>query len=520
MSLKLLLRKPAAQAVWMASLLFGLAGCSSSVYGPVGPAPADSVTFPAASTQGWLQQYGTGYVGTHSRNGDTAYGVATDLQGNVIVLDETYGAFPGFTNTGSSQFGVAKFNSTGTLVWTQQFGTGAGDYPNAITTDPQGNIYVGGFTNGAFSGFTNSGPQQSVVIKLNSSGQTQWIQQFASYGPSQATSLSVDPQGNLIVGGVNVVRASNGGRVQLGYVSKLAGATGAVMWTQGNSSGGVYYFVTGVSADPSGKCHRRRGFPGHWQHQRHHVHDRQTERNEWNHPMAAGTGHVLPVWVPEPDLHPGVSGFAGRHLPGRPRCQLRMEPVHGCGIGEWHGHATMAADIWRVAILRPGQCGCRYLRQCSDGRQHVSPLLFQHQPGGNERCLCGQAELDWSGSVAAAVWQRERHSLGNVLRLGAGLCGNRCPEPRLCGGNYDGSLPQFYECRQREYVVCNPVRAISGNDRERNQACSNAAGLKLFGELVAEMRYPAFSSRVTERSRFWTMSAVISISLTFLLLGR
>jgi hypothetical protein len=174
------------------------------------------------------------------------------LQGNVIVLDETYGAFPGFTNTGSSQFAVAKFDSSGTLVWTQQFGTGAGDYPNAITTDPQGNIYVAGFTNGAFSGFTNSGPQQSVVIKLTSSGQTQWIQQFAAYGPSQATSLAVDPQGNLVVGGVNVVKGSNGSRVQLGYVSKLAGATGSVIWTQGNSSGGVYYFVTGVSADPSG----------------------------------------------------------------------------------------------------------------------------------------------------------------------------------------------------------------------------------------------------------------------------
>ncbi|MGB6934974.1 MAG: SBBP repeat-containing protein, partial [Acidobacteriaceae bacterium] len=252
MSLNWRLRKPAARAVWIVPLLLGLAGCSSSVYGPVGPAPADSVTFPAASTQGWLQQYGTGYTGTHSRNGDSAYGVAADLQGNVIVLDQTYGAFPGFTNTGSAQFAVVKFNSSGTLVWTQQFGTGAGDYPNAITTDPQGNIYVAGFTNGAFSGFTNSGPQQSVVIKLNSSGQTQWIQQFASYGPSQATSLGVDPQGNLIVGGVNVVRASNGGRVQLGYVSKLAGATGAVMWTQGNSSSGVYYFVTGVSADPSG----------------------------------------------------------------------------------------------------------------------------------------------------------------------------------------------------------------------------------------------------------------------------
>ena len=252
MSPNWLLRKPPAQAVLVLPLLLGLAGCNSSVYGPVGPAPADSVTFPAASTQSWLQQYGTGYVGTHSRNGDTAYGVATDVQGNVIVLDQTYGAFPGFANNGSAQIAVVKFDGSGNRVWAQQFGTGNGDFPNAITTDPQGNIYIAGFTNGAFSGFTSSGQPQSVVIKLNPSGQTMWIQQFASYGPSQATSLAVDPQGNLIVGGVNVAKGSNGGRVQLGYVSKLAGATGAVMWTQGNSSSGVYYFVTGVSADPSG----------------------------------------------------------------------------------------------------------------------------------------------------------------------------------------------------------------------------------------------------------------------------
>ncbi len=245
-------RKRAANAVWAVPLLLSMAGCGSSVYGPVGPAPADSVTFPAASTQGWLQQYGTGYVGTHSRNGDAAYGVATDGQGNVIVLDQTYGAFPGFSNNGSAQIAVVKFDGSGNRVWAQQFGTGNGDYPNAITTDPQGNIYVAGFTYGAFPGFAPTGSPQSVVIKINPSGQTVWIQQFKSYGPSQATSLAVDPQGNLIVGGVNVARGSNVGRVQLGYVIKLASATGTVMWTQGNSSSGVYYFVTGVSADPSG----------------------------------------------------------------------------------------------------------------------------------------------------------------------------------------------------------------------------------------------------------------------------
>ncbi|MHB1935720.1 MAG: SBBP repeat-containing protein [Acidobacteriaceae bacterium] len=266
---KRLSRKPAAQAALLLPLALGLAGCNSKLYHPLGSSPADTVTFPAASTQGWLQQYGTGYVPAGSSafennpNGDTTSGVATDFQGNVIVLDETLGAFPGFTSNNLPEFAVVKFDGSGNRLWTQQFGTGSGDFPNAIATDAQGNIFVAGATTGAFSGFTNSaGTQQSVVIKLNPSGQTVWIQQFPSTGSSQANGLAVDAQGNVVVAGETEQAGFSDGYTEGGYVAKLSGATGSVIWNQAYNATSFNYETTGVSVDSQGNVIAVGGFPG------------------------------------------------------------------------------------------------------------------------------------------------------------------------------------------------------------------------------------------------------------------
>ena len=242
--------EPAAAIVLALSLAFVLAGCGSS--NKIGPPPVDTVTYPTASTQGWLQQIGTGYVSTGraSHNGDTAYGEAVDPSGNVVVLDQTYGAFPGFTNNGSAEFAVVKFDGSGNRLWTQQLGTGSGDYPNAIAIDAMGNILLGGSTYGAFSGFTNSGGvEQCVVMQLNSSGQTNWIQQFPSTTPCQVMSLAVDATGNVVVGSESLTILSNG-TAQNAIISKLAGTNGATLWTQQYSGTPNWnYAVTGVAVD-------------------------------------------------------------------------------------------------------------------------------------------------------------------------------------------------------------------------------------------------------------------------------
>jgi|GEM_PF-3745650 len=244
---------------FLSVVAIGAIGCGSNGT-PLPTPPKDTVTFPPASTRAWLQQYGSG---TTIQYGDIAYGVATDSQGDVFLLDQSVGAFPGFSNPGNApEFAVVKFNSSGTRVWTQQLGTGLGDYPYAIATDSLGNIVVVGYTNGAFPGFTNPNRySEGVVIKLDPSGQVVWIQQSPSTGPNRVTTVAVDPLNNVIVGGN--IPSSRGNTIIGGYVSKLNAANGQPLWTKGtNGNGSYYYLISGVAADAEGNVFAVGQFPG------------------------------------------------------------------------------------------------------------------------------------------------------------------------------------------------------------------------------------------------------------------
>ena len=54
---------------------------------------------------------------------DYAYGVATDLSGNVYVAGGTNGGLDGNTNAGNTDLFVVKYSSSGTKQWTNQLGS-------------------------------------------------------------------------------------------------------------------------------------------------------------------------------------------------------------------------------------------------------------------------------------------------------------------------------------------------------------------------------------------------------------
>ena len=105
---------------------------------------------------------------------DYAYGVATDLSGNVYVAGGTNGGLDGNTNAGNTDLFVVKYSSSGTKQWTKQLGSSSRDSANGVATDSSGNIYVTGTTYWELDGNTSAGKADLFVVKYNSSGTKQW----------------------------------------------------------------------------------------------------------------------------------------------------------------------------------------------------------------------------------------------------------------------------------------------------------------------------------------------------------
>jgi hypothetical protein len=128
--------------------------------------------------------------------------LAIDGSGNVYVAGYTYGAFAGYTNQGSFDSFVAKFNSSLVLQGTvKQFGTAGFERVEGLAVDGSGNVYVAGDTNGAFAGYTNQGFYDSFVAKFNSSLTQTAVKQFGTSADDFASSVAVDGLGNVYVAG-------------------------------------------------------------------------------------------------------------------------------------------------------------------------------------------------------------------------------------------------------------------------------------------------------------------------------
>jgi hypothetical protein len=129
--------------------------------------------------------------------------VATDDSGNVYVAGYTEGALDGNTLTGNRDFFVTKYNSSGVKQYTRQLGVaGQSTAGSSVATDASGNVYVVGYTDGGLDGNTLTGSQDFFVTKYNSSGVKQYTRQLGVAG--QATvgkSVATDTSGNVYVVG-------------------------------------------------------------------------------------------------------------------------------------------------------------------------------------------------------------------------------------------------------------------------------------------------------------------------------
>jgi hypothetical protein len=129
--------------------------------------------------------------------------VATDANGNVYVTGFTFGGLDDNTLTGTYDFFVTKYNSSGVKQYTRQMGV-AGQFTSgySVATDASGNVYVAGDTRGGLDGNTLTGTQDFFVTKYDSSGVKQYTRQMGVAG--QDTSgyfVATDANGTVYVAG-------------------------------------------------------------------------------------------------------------------------------------------------------------------------------------------------------------------------------------------------------------------------------------------------------------------------------
>lgn len=140
-------------------------------------------------------------TGTTGTEGPSA--IAIDSTNNIYIGGSTDGSLYG-THSGGSWRDVflVKLNSSGTEVWSKQFGASSGtDTLSDIAIDSTDNVVIVGKTNkdifGTNSGLFNNG----YIIQYNSAGTQQWVAELQTDQIDWIRSVAIDSSDNIYVGG-------------------------------------------------------------------------------------------------------------------------------------------------------------------------------------------------------------------------------------------------------------------------------------------------------------------------------
>ncbi|MBD1895741.1 SBBP repeat-containing protein [Coleofasciculus sp. FACHB-129] len=153
---------------------------------------------------GWVAKYDSSGIRLWARQLGTSrdehsHSVAVDSLSNVYITGTTDGSLGG-TNAGGADAWIAKYGSSGTLLWKRQLGTASTDHSYGITVDSFGDLYITGTTNGSLGG-TNAGGSDAWVAKYDSSGTQLWKRQLGTNSGDDAVDVAVDNLGNVYISG-------------------------------------------------------------------------------------------------------------------------------------------------------------------------------------------------------------------------------------------------------------------------------------------------------------------------------
>ena len=197
-----------ASAVYVAGYTEGTLPGQTSAGGP----DAFLQKYDPSGTPAWTLQFGTS-------SSDSINAIAVDASG-VYVAGGTGGAFPGQTNAGDYDAFVQKYDPSGTVVWTRQFGTAVGDDARGVAANSSG-VYVIGLTTGTLPGQMSAGGADAYVRKYDPSGNLGWTRQFGTTATDEPRGVAANASGVYVAG---LTEGTLPGQMS-------AGATDAFLWT-------------------------------------------------------------------------------------------------------------------------------------------------------------------------------------------------------------------------------------------------------------------------------------------------
>lgn len=191
---------------------------------------------------------------------DSVRGMVVDGYDNVYVsgyFEGTVDFAPGVATTNIATAGdrdgyLAKYSSSGTLVWVKTFGGTDNDSLDGVALDATGNIYVTGSFQGTADidpgvgdvSVTSAGYSDGYVMKLNPSGEYVWHRTISAWTSEGFGDVKIDSSGNVLVlgmiqtsssledgsGGPTTVAPSAGTNSWDGIVAQFS-SSGLLQWT-------------------------------------------------------------------------------------------------------------------------------------------------------------------------------------------------------------------------------------------------------------------------------------------------
>jgi hypothetical protein len=143
----------------------------------------------------WFRSLGT--PGTNDF--DEGFGIAVDSVGSVYVSGSTRGGLGG-PNQGLPDAFLLKYDTAGDLQWVEQFGTPFDDSGDSVAIDSEDNVFVVGETGGSLGG---NGSGEAYIARFDSDGNRIWTTQFGGSLPTNANDIEIDAADNIFVAGAS-----------------------------------------------------------------------------------------------------------------------------------------------------------------------------------------------------------------------------------------------------------------------------------------------------------------------------